>query len=215
VNLDGQGNRTLLPGDLIYKDQNNDGIINAMDQRPIGYSINGTPILSFGLNGTFDYGNFSLAYDFAGGGLFSYNQSNETKYAFFGDHNAQSFFEDRWRRADPYDDQSEWIPGRFPAVRKGLTNHASFQPTSDFWRHNVKYFRLKRLEVGYMVPSSISSRAGMSGVRVYTSISNPFSLDNLRFMNLDPELSQGAGLNYPTTQVLNIGFRATLGGTEP
>jgi hypothetical protein len=55
----------------------------------------------------------------------------------------------------------------------------------------------------------------MSGVRVYTSIANPFSLDNLRFMNLDPELSQGAGLNYPTSTVLNFGFRATLGGGQP
>lgn len=37
VNLDGQGNTTLLPGDLIYKDVNNDGVINGMDERPIGF----------------------------------------------------------------------------------------------------------------------------------------------------------------------------------
>lgn len=214
VNIDGQGNRSLLPGDLIYKDQNNDGIINAMDQRPIGFSLQGTPILSFGLNGTFDYGSFSLAYDFAGGALYSYLQVNEQRYAFFGDHNAQAFYEDRWRRADPYDDQSEWIPGRFPAVRKGVTNHATFQPTSDYWRHNVKYLRLKRLELAYIIPTDIASRAGMSSVRVYTSIANPFSLDNVKFLSLDPEIVQGNGLNYPTSTVLNFGFSATLGGGQ-
>ena len=37
VNLDGNNNRTLLPGDFIYKDVNGDGIINGMDERPIGY----------------------------------------------------------------------------------------------------------------------------------------------------------------------------------
>ena len=37
VNLDGQGNTTLLPGDLIYKDVNNHGVINGMDERPIGF----------------------------------------------------------------------------------------------------------------------------------------------------------------------------------
>ncbi|MGE8425457.1 MAG: SusC/RagA family protein, partial [Sphingobacterium siyangense] len=35
INNDGQNNRTQLPGDLIYKDVNGDGVINDMDQRPI------------------------------------------------------------------------------------------------------------------------------------------------------------------------------------
>lgn len=50
VNLDGQGNTTLLPGDLIYKDVNNDGVINGMDERPIGFPEGWAPILSFGGN---------------------------------------------------------------------------------------------------------------------------------------------------------------------
>ena len=50
VNLDGQGNTTLLPGDLIYKDVNNDGVINSMDERPIGFPEGWAPILSFGGN---------------------------------------------------------------------------------------------------------------------------------------------------------------------
>jgi len=42
VNIDGQGNRTMLPGDFIYEDANNDGIINAIDQRPIEATIRHT-----------------------------------------------------------------------------------------------------------------------------------------------------------------------------
>src|SRR5260221_1459907 len=37
VDIDGQGNRTLLPGDLIYKDYNGDGKIDGNDDRPIGF----------------------------------------------------------------------------------------------------------------------------------------------------------------------------------
>src|SRR5699024_10750440 len=41
VNIDGEGNTTLLPGDFIYKDVNGDGEINEYDQRPIGYNAGG------------------------------------------------------------------------------------------------------------------------------------------------------------------------------
>ena len=39
INNDGENNRTQLPGDLIYKDVNGDGIINSMDERPIPYRM--------------------------------------------------------------------------------------------------------------------------------------------------------------------------------
>src|SRR5690606_34877631 len=37
VNIDLQGNRSLLPGDWIFKDVNDDGLINELDERPIGW----------------------------------------------------------------------------------------------------------------------------------------------------------------------------------
>ena len=217
VVIDEAGNRTLLPGDLIYVDQNGDKVINEMDERVLGFPIQTTPLVSYGLNGSFSYGGFSLNYDFAGGALYSYLQINEQRYAFFGDHNAQSFYQDRWHRADPYDDHSEWIPGRFPALRKGVTRHATFQPVSDYWRTNVRYLRLKRLELGYSVPANLSNHIGLSRMRVYTSASNPWVLDNLSHISLDPEIVQGNGLNYPSSRVINVGFSATVGGapTEP
>lgn len=213
VNIDGQGNRTLLPGDLIYVDQNNDGIINSMDERVLGFPTQTTPLISYGFNTSLNYGGISLSADFAGGGLYSYLQVNEQRIAFFGDHNAQSFFQDRWRRADPYDDTSEWIPGRFPPLRKGVTNHASVGRVSDYWRTNVKYLRLKRIELGYNVPADLSDMIGMSRMRVYTSATNPWVIDNISHIHLDPEIVQGNGLNYPSSRVINVGFSATVGGT--
>ena len=48
----------------------------------------------------------------------------ETNYelanAFHGNGNSPEYLlEDRWHRADLYDPNSEWIPGRYPAIRKG------------------------------------------------------------------------------------------------
>ncbi|MDB5011527.1 MAG: TonB-dependent receptor plug, partial [Mucilaginibacter sp.] len=51
VNIDGQNNRTLLPGDFIYEDYNHDGVINALDARPIGYAEGALPYFNYGING--------------------------------------------------------------------------------------------------------------------------------------------------------------------
>src|SRR5690606_16121145 len=75
IDIDGQGNRTLLPGDLIYKDVNQDGVINSLDERPIGFAVNTNPLLGFGANGSAEYAGVSLSVDLAGGTRYSYNQS--------------------------------------------------------------------------------------------------------------------------------------------
>lgn len=46
VDNDRKGNRTVVPGDIMYKDQNNDGVINYLDERPIGYRVDSTPTLN-------------------------------------------------------------------------------------------------------------------------------------------------------------------------
>ncbi len=89
VDVDGSGNRTLLPGDLIYEDLNGDKIINSMDQKPIGYATNSNPYLSFGLNANADYKGLSLALVFAGGTMQTWIRSGELKNP-FGTNNGNS-----------------------------------------------------------------------------------------------------------------------------
>lgn len=72
VNIDGQGNKTLLPGDLIYEDINDDGKIDGYDERPIGYARDRNPAVNFGLNFTAAYKGFDFRADFSGGAMYSY-----------------------------------------------------------------------------------------------------------------------------------------------
>lgn len=120
VNLDGQGNTTLLPGDLIYKDVNNDGVINSMDERPIGFPENWAPILSFGGNIGLEWRGIDLNIDFSGGAMQGWRQNYELANAYHNGGNSPAYLlEDRWHRADLYDPESEWISGRYPAIRNG------------------------------------------------------------------------------------------------
>ncbi|MEJ7830589.1 MAG: SusC/RagA family TonB-linked outer membrane protein, partial [Segetibacter sp.] len=125
VNIDGQGNRTLLPGDLKYKDLNGDGKIDQYDQRPIGYG-GGQPNINFGLTFGLAFRSFDFHADFSGGAGYTWYQDFETKWPFQNDGNLNTIFEDRWHRADMYDLNSAWIPGFYPALRFNQSNLSNY-----------------------------------------------------------------------------------------
>lgn len=209
IDMDGQNNRTLLPGDFIYKDVNEDGIINEMDERPIGYPTGWAPMLSFGGNIGLDWKGIDLNIDWAGGAMQSWFQDYELRNAFHAGGNSPAYLlEDRWHRADPYDPNSEWIPGYYPAIRNGNTgpNHRN----SDFWLTNVKFLRLKNLEIGYTFPKQLTSKIYAEKVRVYVSGSNLFSFDNVGKYQIDPEIDARAAVVYPQQRTFLVGFNVTF-----
>ena len=69
VDIDGDRNRTLLPGDFIYKDVNGDGRITDLDERPIGYPQGWSPMLSFGGTIGLEWKGIDLNIDFACGAM--------------------------------------------------------------------------------------------------------------------------------------------------
>ena len=98
---------------------NGDGIINGMDERPIGYPEGWAPIMSFGGNIGLQWKGIDLNIDLSGGAMQGWRQNYELANAYHGNGNSPVYLlEDRWHRADLYDPDSEWIPGRYPAIRK-------------------------------------------------------------------------------------------------
>jgi len=226
VNIDGQGNTTLLPGDLIYEDLNKDGLINELDEKPIGYAEGALPYFNYGVNGRVTWKGISLAFDFMGAGMQTYYRDWELKFPFQNNGNSPAYMlTDRWHRADPYDPTSPWIAGTYPALRKDATNLSVFRVPgallyddvnrganfrNDFWTTNIRYFRLKNLELGYSFPKALLQRASISGLRIYVNGSNLFSFDNVKDYEIDPEISATNGLIYPQQKIYTFGFNLTL-----
>lgn len=211
VNIDGQGNRSLLPGDLIYKDQNGDGVINDLDQRPIGYTTTGQPNIGFGFTIGGSYKNFDFTADFSGGALYSWNQNWEQRWAFQNTGALlQSFADDSWHRTNPYDLNSAWIPGKYPALRFNDGGHSNYNKNSTFWLHNVRYLRARTLEIGYTIPKRLAEKIKIQNARVYVNGYNLFSIDNLKDYGVDPEIADDNGLQYPQNKFFNIGIKLTL-----
>lgn len=203
IDNDRQGNKTIRPGDIKYVDQNGDGVINYLDERPLGYKEGGTPILNFGINFNFQWKGFDLAFDLTGGGLNSRYQDYEQRNPFHdGGNNAQYYMEDTWRLSDITDPNSALIPGKYPTLLIGNNGHSNYWK-SDFWMHNVRYMKLRNLEFGYTLPKSILSKAYISDLRFYVSGQNLLTLTNTH--GIDPEIENSAGLAYPTTRIVNLG----------
>ncbi|GHT59071.1 SusC/RagA family TonB-linked outer membrane protein [Bacteroidia bacterium] len=204
IDNDRQGNKTLRPGDIKYKDVNGDGVINGLDERPIGYREGNTPVMNFGLNFTFGWKGFDLAFDFSGGALASWYQEWEQRNPFHdGGNNPQYYMTDTWRLTDIWDADSKLIPGKYPMLLIGNSSHSNYW-NSTFWKHNVWYTKLRNFEFGYTVPKSILSKASISDLRLYVAGSNLFTLTNIK--GIDPETEETNGLGYPTTRIINIGL---------
>lgn len=211
VNNDGVGNRDMLPGDLIYKDVNEDGVINGLDERPIGFPRDRNPIVNFGINLSAQYKGFDMRADFSGGSVYSYNQDWEMRWPYQNTGNLlKQFYDDRWHREDPYDLNSAWVPGRYPALRFNTGWHNNYNKQSTFWLTNARYIRLRTFEIGYTLPEELIAKVGMQRCRLYVNTYNLFSLDNVKSLGVEPEIMDQNGLQYPQNSMVNVGVNLSF-----
>jgi TonB-linked SusC/RagA family outer membrane protein len=224
VNIDGRGNRTLLPGDLIYRDFNNDGLINALDMRPLGYnraasdpwgwgvSRTGLPNLSYGLSASVSWKGFDLNVSAQGATQMTFIAEWELRNPLQGNANSSiRLLNDVWRQKDIFNpNDNDWIPGTYPSVRTNLASHSNGNRASTFWATNVTYLRLRNLDLGFNVPAKYLGILGIQSFRIYGNGFNLFSIDNLGKFNVDPEVSTTSGLQYPQSRVINVGANITF-----
>tara|TARA_R100001369_G_scaffold92910_1_gene141372 strand:+ start:6484 stop:9627 length:3144 start_codon:yes stop_codon:yes gene_type:complete len=212
VDIDGQGNRTLLPGDLIYEDLNGDGRINGYDEKPIGYNFGKQPSVNFGLSIRMAYKGVDFTADFSGGSGYSWAQEWETRWAFQNQGALNTIFLDSWSRQDPADPNSTWVPGKYPALRYNASYHSNYRggQASSFWMHNVTYLRARTIELGYSLPKPILEKIGLQKARFYVNGYNLFSFDNLSKFGIDPEVNDTNGLQYPQNKFVNVGVNLSI-----
>jgi TonB-linked SusC/RagA family outer membrane protein len=209
VNIDGQGNRTMMPGDFIYEDFTKDGVINNLDRQPLAWARGENPLLQFGSTINASYKGFSMAIVFAGASMMSFERAVELKIMFQNNGTSPHYqFEDRWHREDAYDPNSKWVAGEYPAIRRG-NSHINYQ-NNTFWTTNITYLRLRNLEFGYDIPKNLIGRIGAKRLRFYVNATNFITLDNVRKLEIDPEITSGGGLVYPQQKLLNFGFNLSF-----
>ena len=208
------GNSRMLPGSYRLIDRNNDGRITSADQYynhwTFGSGVN--PPLQFGLNLNLSYKSFDLNALFQGAALFSINHRNNDIWGYGRYPTLHKKYLDRWRPTnatdDPYDPNTQWTSGFYPALRKSFANTTD-ENAIDIWRIPATYLRLKTLEVGYNLPRNFIRNLGLSNVRVFASGTNLFTLCRKELREIDPEKNENswdAGLSYPIMKDLLLGI---------
>jgi TonB-linked SusC/RagA family outer membrane protein len=197
--------RGTLVGDYAYEDWNGDGQISTQDNHPI--TTAGLPTITYGftINATYKGFDLSMTWNGAGKVFVSYfEQLNTPLWAGGG---ALEQFMDRWHpvdpKADPYDPNTEWVPGHFAYT--GTVPYTNTLANAS----SAAYLRLKTVELGYSLPQRLLNNTGLKGVRVYANGYNPVTFTKLRY--LDPEHpSSQFGYLYPLDIKLTFGLNIQL-----
>ena len=199
------GNTKTLPGDYKHLDVNGDGIINGNDMMPIFWT--GDPKMTFGISMDAEWKGFDINMLWAGACKYTakYNEILGNVLALDAS-NSPAMYYDRWHLEDVYNPDSEWIPGRFPATRKDDADNGANRLETEIQRVNASYLRLKNIEVGYTIPTKYLKRFGLSKVRAYVNMTNPFVFCNKDLKEFDPEISDGNGFAYPLQKSYNFGL---------
>ncbi len=191
-------NGTQAVGRLMYRDLNDDGVINSEDQTYIG---NPHPDFSYGLNTRLWYKSFDLGVfiqGLVGNHIWNSARSGQEFWHFVNNRSTRIL--DAWSPDNP--------DARIPQVNANNPFSESTRP-STYFIEDGSYLRLKSLQLGYTLPDQI-----LSGVRIYAQGKNLLTLTN--YMGIDPEVggsdtSLGVDNNhYPLARTYTLGVNVTL-----
>lgn len=199
-------------GDIKYKDWNGDGKINTDDQHDVGSPF---PNFMFGLRMGGSWNNFDVNLFFdgvSGNKIYNYPKYRLESGNFNG--NLSTTVADSWRP----DNQDTDIP-RF-SKSDGADNKLAY---TDRWLEDGSYFRLKTLDIGYTLPTSILKKIKLEKVRIYASMENLFTLT--RYSGYTPDLGESGidmgasyavftrGIDqgrYPLPRTISFGIQVSL-----
>jgi TonB-linked SusC/RagA family outer membrane protein len=188
------------PGDLIYKDVNGDGKIDANDRVYLG---NNFPKVTFGLNLNASYKSFDFTAFFQGAaGVKNTLGDNILGQISTSNGKPTAALLDSWTPTN--------TSAAYPRVLIDYSENNPASNPSSFWIRNASYVRLKNLQVGYTLPQQWANAIHIKKLRVYYSGQNLLTFTQF-YKWVDPEIPMGEdGSTYPQVKVNSIGLSATF-----
>ncbi|WP_020531993.1 SusC/RagA family TonB-linked outer membrane protein [Flexithrix dorotheae] len=180
------------PGRIRYKDLNNDGKIDALDQTFLGTLL---PNLEYGLRVDLAYKNFDFS-------IFGSGVSGKTGF------NPYTFYNDFIRGRENVGPGvfDAWTPENSGSSIPALTLSDGNNETrpSDYLNVNASYFKLRNLQFGYSLPNSVLNNIGMEQVRIYFMAENFFWTKSKEWQGPDPERVDINAIPIPTTLTFGV-----------
>lgn len=190
---------TVKAGDIKYKDQNGDGLINESDKIIIGGTI---PRYTYAANLAASYKGFDLSVLLQGVGKADgyLNGPGVQPFSVGGalGGTIREENKDRWSPDNPN--------AKYPRLAFGESNN---EQASSFWRRDASYLRVKNVQLGYTLPANLAKKISLNRLRIFANGSNLASFD--RFLSgYDVEAPVGSGSIYPQVKLYSFGLEATF-----
>ncbi|MCM4157207.1 TonB-dependent receptor [Gramella sp. AN32] len=182
----------LAPGDLIYRDQNGDGIIDDQDRIILGSFL---PEYTFGGNIGFNYKFLDFSMNFYGQTGNKILNRKRGEIIFTQDTNMDADLAiNRWH--------GEGTSNTYPSSA-GLRKSWN-QRLSNFWVEDGDFFRIQNIQVGYTIEND-----NLPTTRIYFTAERPFTFFD--YNGFDPEVSDGVDRQtYPIPSVYTVGLNIKI-----
>ena len=182
------------PGDIRFRDLNNDGVINDSDRTVIG---NPNPSWLFSMNNSLSYKGFELSVFLQGiAGNKIYNANNIDNTGMAAAYNQTTDVLKRW--------QGEGTSNSMPRAVFGDPNQNT--RVSDRFVENGSYLRLKNITLSYTFPKQWLQKAQIENARLSLSCENVATI--IGYSGFDPEVGiNGIDQNrYPISRTFSLGL---------
>jgi hypothetical protein len=186
----------VRPGDVKYKDQNNDGKIDQFDEIPIGYS-GSYPEIYYSIKLGFEVSGFGVDLLFQG-------KAHQTLYL-----NSESVFWPlrNYKSITDFSDNT-WTPETADEAtlpRLTLLENPNNYRQNSIWLKDGDYLKLRSLKVHYTFPEKWIKWAGLDETEFFATGMNLFSMDKIKYV--DPEFIT---YGYPTLTTWQFGVKVSF-----
>lgn len=180
-----QGN--VLPGNIKFKDQNNDNVIDEKDRVVLNRKV---PV-NFGMNLSFGYKDFDFSMNMYGKLNFKKYLQGYEGWAFYLTDNARPMHLDAWSETNR--------DASYPRLTLSNTANDYDSRYNSFWLRTADYLKIQNIQIGYTVPKSALERVNIQYLRLYLSGQNLATITG--YDGFDPE-----GGWYPLARTFSFGF---------
>jgi hypothetical protein len=194
----------VQPGDLKYKDLDNNNRIDQADVTKVGNPEYPSLVYSFNLGVNYKGFDLSALFQGAGGNSINLALNNYQTMAFVNNTTVYPMMNNAWAY---YPDQG--IDTRATANYPRLSTKANDNTyrNSTFWVKKGNYLRLRNAELGYSLRAGALKTLHLKKLRIYVSAVNAITWSYLlKNYNIDPETNNG----YPGMKSFNAGISLTF-----
>ena len=189
-----------MPGDIKYKDINNDGLIDINDEVPIGYPTTPKIIYGFGLSSSYKNLDFSFFFQGSAQSSFFIDAYNSSPFIdTYGGAIGNNALLNAWAD-DHWSEDDRNLYAAWPRLSDQLIDNNNRNST--WWLRDGTFLRLKSVEMGYTIKNDFISKLKIANARIYFTGTNLLTFS--KFKIWDVEMG-GNGLGYPIQLGVNFG----------